>query len=247
MRERVFTRHGKKNVIIVAPHGADDTHTITVAKEAAEIADCWAVINQGFERAPNVDADNDQANCNRVDHVVQPVVCDEFLNPLLNFVTYIKRKSGMPVNHRGWFAPAGEREHILIFHIHGVGNAIHKLANETVDIVVGYGLGNKKDSLTCELWRKNLFVDICRNLATEGDVFEASGGSNYAGRSANNLNQYFRKHDKDMMIESMQLEFPFSTRKTKKNAALAAAKLATAIEKVVLSTSYDHTPNPKFI
>lgn len=241
MRERVFTRHGKKNVILVAPHGADDNHTIDIAKRAAEISDCWAVINQGFERSPQVDTEDDKANCNRVDHVTQPVVFDEFLSPIVKFTNIIQYKAK---NANAW-APKVER--VMILHVHGVGNGIHVTANEPVEVVVGYGLGNKKDSITCAEWRKNLFIDAYRNIADDGEVFEASGGSKYAGRSANNLNQYFRKHSHVRSVDSLQLEFPFSSRKNKKAAEITAAKLALVIEELLCYDKYNAIPNRKFI
>lgn len=250
MRERVYLRFGKQPVILVAPHGADDTHTATIAKKAAEIADGYAVVNQGFERANDVDVDNDKANCNRIDHLNEPVVYDEFLKPLVTLKERIKSKICKGSNQ--WqmglgFGSCATKKCILILHIHGAGNIVHQQANEPVELIVGYGLGKKKDSITCAAWRKNLFVDRYRHVASDGDVFEASGGSNYAGRSANNLNQYFRKHDNDRRVESLQLEFPYSSRKTKKAAELTAAKLSIVIETMLKHTSYEHQPHPKFI
>ena len=244
MRERVYTRHGKKNVILVCPHGPDDNNTGEIARQAAQILDCWAVVNQGFERSKTVDSNNDQANCNRIDHILQPVVFEEFLKPILDFRHRIKNKIIIANKNGDWF---NHQARILVFHIHGVGNDIHKKANEPVELIVGYGLGKKKDSLTCDTWVKNCFVDAYRNIADDGEVFEAIGGSNYAGRAANNLNQYFRKHESDPFVASMQLEFPFSARKNKKAAELTAAKLALAIEEVLSHSDYDRTPNPKFI
>lgn len=248
MRERVYTRHGKKNVILVCPHGSDDAHTTTITKKAAETIDCWAVINQGFERNKHIDVDNDQADCNRIDQITQPVIFDEFLKPIISFRDRIKKKIFQKNGIAGsWFSHTGIPERILIFYIHGAGNTVHKIANEPVEVVVGYGLGNKKDSLTCSTWRKNCLVDVYRNIADDGEVFEANGGSKYAGRAANNLNQYFRKHDNDELVETMQLEYPFSARKTKKAAELTAAKLSLVIEEVLRHKKYDRIPHPKFI
>lgn len=253
MRERVYLRFGKLPVILVAPHGADDTHTATIAKEAAERINAYAVVNQGFERAPNVDVDNDKANCNRIDHLNEDVVYEEFLKPLLTFKDRIENKffTGAIAgqlnqwNNYAWAANTDKR--VLVFNVHGAGNIVHQEANEPVEVIVGYGLGNKKDSITMVEWRKNLFIDTYRRVADDGEVFEASGGSKYAGRSANNLNQYFRKHQNDRYVESLQLEFPYSTRSTKKAAVITAAKLAVVIEQVAKSASYKATPHPKFI
>lgn len=252
MRERVYLRMGTQPVIMIAPHGADDTHTATIARKAAESLNCYAVINQGFERAATVDADKDQANCNCIDQVVVPVVYDEFLKPLITYKEAIKMKLlGVPMLRQQWRLgygyQSGTTQRVLLFHIHGAGNIVHQEANEQVEVIVGYGLGNKKDSITCSMWRKNLFVDAYRRVATEGDVFEARGGSKYAGRSANNLNQYFKKHQSDPLVESIQLEFPFSTRQTEMAAELTAAKLAIAVDELLKRSSYPNVPVPKFI
>ena len=243
MRERVFTRHGKTNVILVCPHGPDDNHTADITKKAADIVNGWAVVNQGFERSDHVDADNDKANCNRIDHITQPVVTDEFLQPMLKFKDLIQYRAKNVAKVHLW----NQIERVLILHVHGVGDGIHRLANEPVEVVVGYGLGIKKDSITCKEWRKNLFIDAYRNIADDGEVFEASGGSKYAGRSSNNLNQYFRKHENERSIDSLQLEFPFSVRKDKKAAEITAAKLALVIEKLLNHSKYESIPHPKFI
>ncbi len=96
MRERVTVIYGKKPFLLVAPHGADgdDINTAIIAEETALALGCNAVINRGFERSDNVDVDDDQANCNRVDHIIQPVVYDEFLKPIIK----IKDKLNSKVN-----------------------------------------------------------------------------------------------------------------------------------------------------
>ncbi len=251
MRERVFLRIGKKPIILVAPHACDDSNTATIAIKAAEKIDAFAVVNQGFERATAVNVAEDKADCNRVDHIQQPVVEDEFLKPILKFVKASTAKLfQLPSTWNYgpyWNRPAGSNDHVLIVLVHGAGDIVHKLAKEPVEVIVGYGLGNVKDSLSCEKWRKDLFVEQYRRVATEGDVFEASGGSNYAGRAANNLNQYFRKHRNDPMVESMQLEFPFSVRKDQHKAELTAAKLAVVLSKMSRNHYKGSCGNQKFI
>lgn len=243
MRERVFVRRGKKPILLVAPHGADDTNTVILAKHAAELLDCSAVINQGFERCDKVDTSKDLADCNRIDHVKEDVIFDEFLKPIISIRDAYRRKltRGNPWAHLD-LADA-----LLICHIHGVGDAVHKEANERVMIVVGYGKGHTKDEISCQLWRKNLFIDLMRKYATDGDVFEGKGGGKYAGRSSNNVNQYFRKHESDAMVDSLQLEFPFSTRNTEEKAKLTGGMLAVVLNNMLKRRSYDKVPAPKFI
>lgn len=243
MRERVFVRRGKKmtNLLLVAAHGASDNNTITLTKHAADLLDCHAVVNQGFEKNDVVDVDNDLADCNRIDHVKEPVIFDEFLKPIIDFRDkHLRRYHSLP-------NPPGPGDAMLIVHIHGVGNLVHKTANEQVAIIVGYGLGNSKNSFSCEIWRKNLFVDSYRSLCHVGEVYEGKGGGKYAGRDSNNLNQYFRKHQNDPLVDSLQLEFPFSVRNSEDGSKSTALILASALAKVMSFHKYDKLPYIKLI
>lgn len=245
MRERVSVIHGKKPVILVCPHGSDDTNTAIITEVAAEHIDCYAVINRGFERSELVDVNKDKANCNRIDHCKEEVVYDEFFKPILKFKDKIYQKA---TKGTSWWNDIDPESHpIYIFHIHGCGNHVHKQAGEPVGVIVGYGLGSKKNSLTCTAWRKDCFIDMYRNSSQNGDAFEGAGGGNYAGRDANNMNQYFRKHDHDEFVQSMQLEFPFSERETPSQAAITGLTLATAILDLISYKDYTMKPKPKFI
>lgn len=245
MRERVFTRMGKQPVILVSPHGADDNNTAALTKQAADKLDCYAVVNQGFERANHVDVNNDLADCNRVDHAKEPVVYDEYLRPIVKFHSLLWRRA--PGYHPHHPYPASQGNKPLVLYIHGAGNGVHTTAGEQVGVIIGYGLGSKKDCLSCDPWVKNLFVDLYRQYGTPGECFEGKGGGKYAGRSSNNMNQYFRKHLNTRAVNCMQLEFPWSTRNTASEVALTATLLAVILEEHLKYTSYDETPVPKFI
>lgn len=257
MKERVSLRIGRSPIILVAPHGCDDNNTDIVAEQAAATLDCYAVINRGFDRSEIVDVNNDKANCNRCDHVKEDVVYEEFLKPIIRFKDQILKRinnesnlgmgTGWP-SGTGWMLPDVNSPKCLIFYIHGAGDRVHSTANEQVTAIVGYGLGTKKDSITCELWRKNLLVDLYRQYSNDGDIFEARGGSRYAGRSANNLNQYFRKHDLIPWVDCMQLEFPYSHRKTKSRAQLCGTMLSIVLQDFLnYDQGYPNEPPPKFI
>lgn len=248
MKERVSLVIGKNPIILVAPHGCDDNNTDIVVERAATILNCYAVINRGFDRSDDVDVNNDKANCNRCDHVKEDVVYEEFLKPIIKFKDQILKKVGGSSKGWGWNLPELNSPKCVIFYIHGAGDKVHSTANEQVAAIVGYGLGTKKDSLTCELWRKNLLVDLYRKYSNDGDIFEAKGGSRYAGRSTNNMNQYFRKHDLIPWVDCMQLEFPYSHRKTGSRAVLCSTMLAMVLEDFLsYDQGYTYEPLPKFI
>ena len=239
MRERVNVIFGKQPILIVAPHGPSDVNTILIAEAAAQAAETYAVINQGFERGEEVDIDKDIADCNRVDHCQEEIVIDEFMKPILKIREKILKKFNI--------GAYGSEQKMLVLYIHGAGDIVHKEANEQVDVIVGYGLGNEKNSITCKSWRKNLFVDMWRKYSNKGDVYEGSGSGRYAGRSSNNMNQYFRKHVPDKNIESLQLEFPYSMRKSQSDAISTGSHLALVLLEMMKYTSYDKDPVTKLI
>lgn len=202
MRERVLVKWGSKPIILVAPHGADDINTDEIALGAANKLDCYAVVNRGFERSKYVDTENDKADCNKINHVKQDVVYEEYLKPIEKFVYHITRRSP-----------------VFIFHIHGAGDIVHKQAGVKVGVIVGYGLGAKKNSLTCSQDELTSFLK-CWDYADQqmgGVALFANGKSKYAGRSSNNMNQYYARQESPRhspLVSSMQLEFPYSSRKS---------------------------------
>lgn len=243
MRERVNVIYGNVPILIIAPHGQDDHNTVIIAETAAKCVGANAVINQGFERGQTVDVDKDIADCNRVDHCQEEIVYDEFLKPILKIKEQITKKFRGP----NWVSGEESESKMLILHIHGAGDIVHKEANEQIDVIVGYGLGNLKDSLTCRAWKKNLFIDLWRMHSNKGDVYEGAGEGRYAGRSSNNMNQYFRKHQLDRQVESLQLEFPYSMRKTDLDAIETGKHLSLVLLNMLTYSSYKKEPQAKFI
>ena len=112
---------------------------------------------------------------------------------------------------------------------------------------MGFGLGNKKDSFTCEIWRKNLFIDSYRKFNFNGEVYEGKKGGKYSGRDSNNMNQYFKKHELDILVDSLQLEFPFSVRSNDADATTTGLKLASAIDNYMKHKSYSKSHVQKLI
>jgi|694.fasta_scaffold12037_5 hypothetical protein len=233
MKERVKTIIGNKPVIIIAPHGANDTNTAYLAESAATRIGAYAVINQGFTRADMVDVDADMADCNKISHCQQDLVYEEFFKPIVKFKTAIDKKSELYGSNskQDWTTTH-------IFYIHGCGDLVSKQVNEQVGVILGCGLGIKKDSLTCDSWRKNLFIALW-NRAIEPKAFVGQGGGHYAGRDSDNLVQYFRKHVNDDVVQAMQLEFPFCFRKTSVDATHCGTLLGNIIGKYLSFKSYD--------
>lgn len=253
MKERVSVILGKNPIILVAPHGSDDTNTDIITERVASKTDSCAIINRGFERSDKVDVNKDKADCNRIDHCKEDVVFEEFLKPIIKIKNRLLHNNIKFSNSPSSFVYR-KKDHVTILYIHGCGNIVHAEAKEKVALIVGYGLGTKKDSISCELWRKTLFVDLYnksildKKLRTScGYVFEGKGGSRYAGRDSNNMNQYFRKHEPEWTIHSLQLEFPYSTRSSKDELDHTVSFLSNTIKEYIHFDRYDAEPDPKFL
>lgn len=188
-RERVSVIHGKKPVMFVAPHGPDDHNTAKLVEWVGN-TDYYAVINNGFERADDVDVLKDKADCNRIDHVTEDVVKDEFLDPILKFVNLYKKFGKKP----------------LIYYIHGFGNQVSQEAGEPVSCIIGYGEGNVYPSYTCSEHVRNSFLFYWQYYTGKKEVFYGKGGSKYAARHVHNMTQFYRKHLVDMDVNSLQVE-----------------------------------------
>jgi hypothetical protein len=213
--ERVSIIEGHRPIMVVSPHGyqEDDENTALIAESIAHAINCYAVINRGWERADNVDAINDKADCNNATHCHEDVVRDEFLDPIFRFRNRI-RKQG--------------HQQVFMFMIHGMGNKHRTLAgNSKLDVVVGYGAGSP-DSYTCDLWRKNAFISLLEDVGMT--IYEGKKGGQMSGWARNNMNQLFRKWYADASVQSMQLEIIHELRADKDIARLTAEYLATAMQ-----------------
>lgn len=224
-RERVSVIHGSEPIIIVCPHGADDTNTDIVAESCATALSAYAVINRGFERNDTVDVLKDLADCNRVDHVTQEVVDEEFLNPILKFKKMCRKHY--------------PNKHTFIYYIHGFGNQVEREAGARIDIILGYGEAEKYNSYTCELWQRNLFIECYRAMSAAGDVFVGRAGGKYAARATNNMNQYFRKHQIDKKVDSMQVEIALRLRQDEAQAKMTGVTLAAVFGTIADSDGFD--------
>lgn len=233
--ERVSIIQNRSPVIIVVPHGADDNNTDVLAESAANLGGFNAVINRGFERSDEVDVLNDQANCNSVSHLCEDVVFDEFLVPLTRIkeraLGAIYRKAAIKHGPFAYSVDLSDRIHIFI--IHGAGNIVHKQANDLVGVILGIGEGKKSNSLSTDTWRRDAFADLW-DARQIGKAYAARPGGKYAGRGHDNLNQYWRVHDPDKMVSSIQCEIPYSARLTAGDAEDTGRHLAKVIEEYLV-------------
>lgn len=184
--ERVSIIRGDLPILVIAPHGHDDSNTDYLAEQIAKELNCYAVINRGWMRAPEVDYWNDLANCNDVRHCHEDVVKEEFLDPILRFANRIEKDYGFGA----------------VFNIHGMSNEVKKIA-KNLDIVVGYGAG-KPPSYSCDPRLKDAFIYLLEESGL--GAYEGAGGGQYAGRAKNNLNQLFRRWYPQQRIQSLQVE-----------------------------------------
>jgi hypothetical protein len=207
--ERVVSTSGDNPILIIAPHDPDDTYTGLMAEIIALKVKGYLVVNYGWERSSQVDQINSKANCNDVSHCKEDVVREEFLEPIEEYVEEI----------------LNEHEEALLYILHGVGKQFEKIPKPP-EIIVGYGAG-ENPSYSCEILYKDAFLYLLneKNIS----AYEGKAGGLYAARSKNNLNQYFRKHNREPDVHSMQIEISKSLRTDEAAVALTADKLATCI------------------
>ena len=220
--ERTSIVVGETPVIVVAPHGPDDTNTDLIAETIAQEFGAYAVINRGWRRSESVDYWRDFANCNDVEHLHSDVVKEEFLDPILRFVAQIKRKYD---------------ENAFVLILHGCSNSIRNIAEDQgLDMIVGYGDGNPP-SYTCQTRIKNAFV---YHLQKEKfGVYEGKSRGKYSGRMRNNLNQLFCQWYPEHEVNSLQLEIVNQLR-TERMIDMTVSGLISALDSLML---FDDTTN----
>lgn len=212
MSERVRVIEGSAPILIIAPHGfdGDDENTKIVAAKVAEYCNAYAVVNQGWERAEDVDFLNDKADCNNVLHCMEDVVREEFLDPILRYKSRILKNF----------------QNCNIYMIHGMANR-HRLicGDDTMDVVVGFG--SKPSTLSCELWRKDAIIETFHKCGI--NAYEGKKGGQFSGSTRKNMNQLFKKWHFDDRVNSLQIEIIFENRKDKNTAELFAKKVGEVI------------------
>lgn len=199
--ERVSVYHSTEPIIIIAPHGPDDDSTVDLALHIAEHLNANAIVNNGFEKADKVNCNSDLADCNRISHIMDQSIISEFYDPLDTMVNKI----------------AGTK---YIFTIHGFGLRIEKQEKKKIDLILGYGLGAKKNKLTCAEDRIKCFASYYKVLSQSipsialGEVCVGKGGGLFGGYSSDNIIQLYTSRTGNSNVRAMQLEFSNRMRKT---------------------------------
>jgi hypothetical protein len=228
--ERIICEYANSPIIFVAPHGykGDDYNTDIIASKAAKQIGANCLINTGWQRHYLVDESNDRADCNNVNHVNHEVIIDEFLMPYKRMCLRAKR------NFKGCLA---------VF-IHGVSDSVRKTTGiRDLDMILGYGLG-KPSSTTCPEVIKNKFLHLMQN--DDINCCVGKSGGRYSGYSKNNMNQYWRKIEKDLFMNSIQLEIVRELRDDVIISELTAVALADAAEKAFYCTSFSPPSNFRY-
>lgn len=213
MSSRVKILEGYKPVILVSPYcEVDDEFTGYITENIAKEINCYAVINNGWEKSEKVNIWQDKADCKNIFHCHENVIRQEFLEPILRFKNkilqddlrvFIYYLEGIPEYHRG------------------------KSGKEDLDLVIGYGAGSP-NSYSCEIWRKNAFINELLKL--DFSVVQASKRSDLSGSKRSEINQLFRKHYKDKRVQSMKVNIIHELRENQDLADIAVEYLGKAIE-----------------
>ena len=240
MEERVTIRNGNVPVLLVCPHGHDDTNTDIITETCAEYLDCYSLINHGWKRAKHVDELNGMANCNSIAHVMDEdnfVINDEYGKEFLRFRKRIKKNC----------------KQFYIVHVHGVGNHIKKKAKDNIHVIFGHGNSKKNPSLTCDDWVPfnfgRLFAGISGNPHGNAQgqggwiMYQGKPGGLYTARKNDNMNQYYRKKKVNSTIQSFQLEFTYDMRHNQAAAEFTGNALAQCLNQLVAWDFKDPTGN----
>lgn len=219
--ERVRIVQGKTQAIIVAPHGVNDERTALIAERIARRTNSFAVLNTGWERSNKVDCMMDKADCNNVNHCLEDVVKEEFLDPIIRFKNRI----------------VNSKKEAYIFYIHGMSNRHRIIANDpTMDIVIGFGEGIP-NSITFDMWKKDFLIECLEDMGF--GTYQSSQGGLMSGWSKNNMNQFFRKWYYESNVNSLQIELVHEIRESDRAAERTADYLADALSEAIVTKKFN--------
>lgn len=230
--QRINLVHGKEPIIIVAPHAADEAYIGVVAEEMAKRSNGYAIINSGFKIADDVDVMKDFADCNRVEHIQQDVVKDEFLDPLLATKRTLAKK----------------HSRILVLSLYGLDIAVEQNAGKAIDIVLGYGQAVVNSSYTCPMWVIDMFINEWESHGwTSSDVYCGKPGGIFSARSIHHLPQLFQKVYPDKDVQAVQIFISDRFRRDRGGAAFCGVVLANVIQEIAKADYFDESMDKNYI
>ena len=235
----IKTISGKNPILLIAPHGwkGDDEKTGRLTKLLAEHLECYAVINENYQRPVIIDHITKKKkpglpdpkkklfDLNNLIHIKKHLN-NEFLKPILDYKDEIVRNEGSAT----------------VVLIHGIADGNPKADGK--DIVIGIGLDDpankpKRNRLTpteaVAVKLKTIFDELVEPISTKICRVTERGG--FSGCEKNNLNKLFTPRQKtynDPKVQSIQLEIKKEGfRDTKKNTEKTAERLSVALAKLV--------------
>ena len=244
------TRKGNCNIILVAPHGhpKDDTNTGKLTRRLADNLNCYAVINEKYQKPETADVLKADPNNFIADLYKKEDVNLKELKPLfLNKIRRIKRDILNNYNS------------IFIIYVHGIATVntpkVAKLIPEfkkrtrKLQAIIGYGQWeNDKSKPTADL--QITIKPLIKKLIAEGletaiaptKPIKVDGKNTwYCGWDDDRLNQYL--YDSKVPMQSLQLELKEAgVRKTQadrnKNANFLAAAIRRFLDSAVQKNSF---------
>lgn len=206
---------GKNPIIFVAPH-KNDENTDIIAEVLAKELDAYAFINVGWDRNKDAVLGQDLANLNSIKHCLLGPVKKEFLNPLIETKNKIIKEFNC----------------CFVIFLHGMAQKIREEVNDDVDIVVGFGAGNKP-SYTCNLSDKNNLIYCLRQ--EKFNVYQGKPNGKFSANNKDNLTQLFRSHDPDTKVDALQLEIVHSLRSNNRTTIETALKISDSMNDFMFS------------
>jgi len=226
---------GHTNILLIAPHGVetsprDDIGTAELTRQIQAQLGCSAIINTKY-RKPEGNEPKKRNNGNpRVEAKVLNLNLVAQAKQLPDFINKIKEV----VNSPGV---------TYVFWIHGIAD--ENIA-EGLDCYVGYGQPNigQDSRYTADGFTvSNLMTTFNKNLII---AYSAPKDSGYRGWSQRYMNQWFQLNNYSLtQVQSIQLEFKFSSIRKKEKIESSAQKIAIAIPALIkpvteIEEAYNH-------
>lgn len=233
--ERVTLIHGTAPIILVAPHASEESFMAELVQEMAKKSKAYAIINNGFKKCDVVDVVDvihDMADCNRVDHIHEDVVKDEFLDPLL----YIKRNL------------CRRHPRVNVFYLRGFDPSFETTLGSRIDLILGYGQAVVNSSYICPLWMVDMFINEWEGHGwTSTSACCGKPGGKFSARSINHLPQLFQKHYPDDDVAAMEICTSWRFRQDKGTAAFCGTILSNIVDELAEADFFDETIDKVYI